>query len=49
MNLSIEFIEDKAVFSTSHLYFSQMLSLLPTRTLRLLEFVGFSGNKVSIV
>lgn len=26
---------------------SQMLSLLPTRTLRMLEFVGFSGNKVN--
>nr|XP_005174733.3 tetratricopeptide repeat protein 39A-like [Danio rerio] len=25
--------------------FNLMLSLLPTRTLRLLEFVGFSGNK----
>lgn len=25
----------------------QMLSLLPTRTLRMLEFVGFSGNKVN--
>uniref|UniRef100_A0A673MPN7 Tetratricopeptide repeat protein 39A-like n=1 Tax=Sinocyclocheilus rhinocerous TaxID=307959 RepID=A0A673MPN7_9TELE len=42
---NIEFIEDKSVFSTPHLCFSQMLSLLPTRTLRLLEFVGFSGNK----
>lgn len=25
----------------------QMLSMLPTRILRLLEFVGFSGNKVT--
>lgn len=25
----------------------QMISMLPTRTLKLLEFVGFSGNKVS--
>lgn len=24
-----------------------MISMLPTRTLKLLEFVGFSGNKVS--
>ncbi len=28
-------------------YFLQMISMLPTRTLKLLEFVGFSGNKVS--
>lgn len=27
--------------------FLQMISMLPTRTLKLLEFVGFSGNKVS--
>uniref|UniRef100_A0A8C5G788 Tetratricopeptide repeat protein 39A n=1 Tax=Gouania willdenowi TaxID=441366 RepID=A0A8C5G788_GOUWI len=27
------------------LYFPQMISMLPTRTLKLLEFVGFSGNK----
>lgn len=28
------------------LLFLQTLSMLPTRILRLLEFVGFSGNKV---
>lgn len=33
------------VFSVSLL---QMLSLLPQRILRLLEFIGFSGNRVSI-
>ncbi|GLD51890.1 tetratricopeptide repeat protein 39A isoform X1 [Lates japonicus] len=27
--------------------FNLMISMLPTRTLKLLEFVGFSGNKVS--
>ena len=27
--------------------FPQTLSMLPTRILRLLEFVGFSGNKVT--
>lgn len=27
--------------------FLQTLSMLPTRILRLLEFVGFSGNKVT--
>jgi hypothetical protein len=32
-----------------HLYFSlQMLSLLPARIIRLLEFIGFSGNRVKV-
>lgn len=29
-------------------FFLQMLSLLPARIIRLLEFIGFSGNRVQI-
>lgn len=39
---------DSSQPSTDHLpLFLQTLSMLPTRILRLLEFVGFSGNKVT--
>ena len=33
--------------SISHIYLIQLLSLLPARVLRLLEWVGFSGDRVS--
>lgn len=40
--------KDSSHPSTGHLPLSlQTLSMLPTRILRLLEFVGFSGNKVT--
>lgn len=40
--------KDPAICSVARLVYSlQMISMLPTRTLKLLEFVGFSGNKVS--